>query len=197
MLHGFRKTITAKYMDYFYDYFLITLFTLHFRVFHLFIFVCLFCLDFLPSISFCVSQRNENNTRLTFWSELFIYCSLLLSFFLYHVFVNFWDWFWIMQILEWCSLSFAHKMSFIQIALAWRRSALFLVLLVTRLYNVPSLVYPQLKLCEAASRSFLPAARGLLPPQQPCVVLSPATGEHHDGEHAHTNPSYTGHSPGL
>lgn len=112
MLHGFRKTITAKNMGYFYDYFLITLFTLHFRVFHLFIFVCLFCLDFLPSISFCVSQRNENNTRLTFWSELFIYCSLLLSFFLYHVFVNFWVLNyadpWMMQ-LEFCTQNELHS----------------------------------------------------------------------------------------
>ncbi len=151
--------------------------------------IYLFCLDFLPSVSFCVLQRNENNTHLKFWSELFIYCSLLLSSFLYHVFetgfelcrsLN--DAAWILH-TKWASFK--------------RRSALLLVLLVTRLYNVPPLVYPQLKLCEAASRSFLPAARGLLPPQQPCVVLSPATGKHHDGEHAHTYPSYTGHSPGL
>lgn len=68
---------------------------------------------------------------------------------------------------------------------------------ITRLSDVHSLVYPQLKLGEATSRSFLPAAGVLLPPQQPCVVLSPAIGEHHDGEHAHTYPSYTGHSSGL
>lgn len=60
-----------------------------------------------------------------------------------------------------------------------------------------SLSRQQLRHRETASGSVLPAARDLLPSQQPCVVLGSAFGHRDNGEHAHTHRSCTRHSPGL